>query len=194
MPIRPERLRPGDTIGIIAPASPPPDPKTIDRAAERLRGLGFAVNLGRHVRKRCGFLAGSDRERAGDLMQMFGNPEVKAIVCLRGGYGTARLLDLLDYNLIRANPKIFVGYSDITSLHCALLKKANLISFHGPMLNSDLTRDDLPEFTLRSFLNTLCQPLPAGNLCKNYRAKTVAVLRRGTACGPLLGGNLSLLC
>src|SRR5205085_109159 len=140
------------------------------------------------------FLAGSDRERAGDLMQMFGNPEVKAIVCLRGGYGTARLLDLLDYNLIRANPKIFVGYSDITSLHCALLKKANLISFHGPMLNSDLTRDDLPEFTLRSFLNTLCQPLPAGNLCKNYRAKTVAVLRRGTACGPLLGGNLSLLC
>src|SRR5215470_6333680 len=140
MPIKPERLRYGDTIAIIAPASAPPDPKAIDLSVEVLERLGFKARLAPNVRKRLGFLAGSDRDRAGDLMKMFIDRTVKAILCVRGGYGTARLLSLLDYGLIRSRPKILIGYSDITSLHCALLTKANLVSFHGRRLNSDLIK------------------------------------------------------
>jgi muramoyltetrapeptide carboxypeptidase len=194
MPIKPSRLSQGDTIGIVAPASAPIDPKAIQRSVKVLQRLGFRVKLGRHLRKRRGFLAGSDEERAGDLMSMFSSPEVKAILCVRGGYGSARLLPLLDYQMIRANPKTFVGYSDITSLHCAFLKLANLVTFHGPMLHSDFCKKDMPDFTLQSFLITLTQPYAAGSICNNYRGKTISVLRRGKACGRLLGGNISLLC
>src|SRR5690242_3423419 len=122
--IKPERLSFGDTIGIVAPASPPPDPQAVDRAVEALERFGFKPKLGKHVRERHGFLAGSDRDRAADIMDMFADKNVKAIICLRGGYGSARLLQLLDYEVIRQNAKIFSGYSDITSLHCAFAKKA----------------------------------------------------------------------
>ena len=194
MRIKPERLNYSDTIGIIAPASAPPDPKNIDRSVAVLERLGFKPKLAPNVRKRWGFLAGNDRERASDLMKMFTDRKVKAIICLRGGYGTARLLPLLDYRPIRANPKIFIGYSDITSLHCAFLVKSNLVSFHGPMLNSDFVKQDLPDFTLQSFLKTLMQPSAPGSICDGYQRKTVTILRRGVASGPLIGGNLSLLC
>jgi len=194
MLIRPKRLQPGDTIGIIAPASAPPDPRNLDRAVAALQQLGFKVKLAPNARKRRGFLAGTDRERADDLMGMFADRAVNAILCVRGGYGTARLLPLLDYRVIRANAKILVGYSDITSLHCALLKKANLISFHGPMLNSDFIHPDLPRFTLESFLRTLTQPSPPGGISQGYRRKTVNVLRSGISRGQLIGGNLTLLC
>jgi muramoyltetrapeptide carboxypeptidase len=194
VPNKPERLDYGDVVGIVAPASAPPDPNNIDRSVEVLKRLGFKPRLSANVRKRWGFLAGNDRQRAGDVMRMFTDSKVKAIVCLRGGYGTARLLSLLDYGLIRKNPKIFVGYSDITSLHCAFLRKAGLVSFHGPMLNSDFVKEALPDFTLQGFLRTLMQPKAPGGICHGYRRKTVRVLRRGVASGPLIGGNLSLLC
>jgi len=166
MPIKPPRLRLGDTIGIIVPASAPPDPKAIDRSVETLKKLGFKPRLAKNVRKRWGYLAGTDRERASDLMSMFTDKNVNAIICVRGGYGTGRLLPLLDYKAIGANPKIFLGYSDITSVHCAFLEKANLISFHGPMLNSDFIKDDFPEFTLESALEVLMHPKPAGSIWK----------------------------
>jgi len=191
---RPKRLEPGDTIGIVAPASAPPDPKNLDRAVPVLQKSGFRVKLAPNVRRRWGFLAGSDRERAGDLMRMFTDRRVKAIVCLRGGYGTARLLPLLDYQAIRSNPKILVGYSDITSLHCALLTKANLISFHGPMLNSDFVHKTMPPFTLESFVRVLSEPIVPGSISQGYRSKTIKALRHGVARGQLIGGNLSLLC
>ena len=194
MLIKPDRLTRGDTFGVVAPASAPPDPKNIDRAAAALEHLGFKPLLAPNVRRRHGFLAGSDRDRASDLMRMFAHRKVKAILCVRGGYGSARLLPLLDYHLIRANPKIFVGYSDITSLHCAFLTHARLVSFHGPMLNSDFVKPDLPSFTRQGFLRTLTQPSPPGSICRGYRRKTVTILRRGIASGPLVGGNLSLLC
>ncbi len=127
-------------------------------------------------------------------MKMFADRKVKAIICVRGGYGTARLLPLLDYRTIRANPKIFIGYSDITSLHCAFLVKSNLVSFHGPMLNSDFVKKDLPDFTLQSFLKTLMQPSAPGSICDGYKGKTVTILRRGVVSGPLMGGNITLLC
>ena len=194
MPLKPERLNYGETVGIIAPASAPPDPKNIDRSVAALERLGFKPRLARHVRARWGFLAGSDRDRAADIMAMFADRRVRAIFCFRGGYGTARLLPLLDYAVIRANPKIFVGYSDITSLHCAFLVKAGLVSFHGPMLNSDLINEKIPECTLSGFLRTLMQPVAAGSICQGYDKKTVEVIRRGRAAGELLGGNISILC
>ncbi|HWX20898.1 MAG TPA: LD-carboxypeptidase [Candidatus Binatia bacterium] len=194
MRILPPHLAPGDTLGIIAPASAPPDPKNIDRSVAVLQALGFKTKLAPNVRKRWGFLAGTDRDRAADLMKMFTDRKVNAILCVRGGYGTARLLPLLDYQIIRAHPKIFVGYSDITSLHCAFLARANLVSFHGPMLNSDFVKPDLPDFTLTSFLRTLIAPVPPGSICQGYKKKTIAILRRGAASGPLLGGNISILC
>ncbi len=194
MPIKPHHLSPGETIGIVAPASAPPDPKAIDRSVAVLEGLGFKVKLAHNARKRRGFLAGTDRERAADLMNMFQDARVKAILCVRGGYGTARLLSLLDFPTIARNPKIFIGYSDITSLHCALLAKANLVSFHGPMLNSEFVKKDLPDFTLQSFSRTLMRASAPGAICQGYKTKTVSILRRGTAGGRLIGGNLSLLC
>jgi len=194
MLIRPDRLHYGDTIGIIAPASAPPDPKNIDRSVAVLERLGFKPRLAPHVRHRWGYLAGSDRDRASDLMQMFADRKVKAIICVRGGYGTARLLPRLDYQTIRANPKIFVGYSDITSLHCAFLIKSSLVTFHGPMLNSDFVKQNLPTFTLQSFLRTLMQPSAPGSIRAGYKRKTVSILRRGVVSGPLMGGNITLLC
>jgi muramoyltetrapeptide carboxypeptidase len=100
----------------------------------------------------------------------------------------------LDYATIRANPKVFIGYSDITSLHCAFLVKANLATFHGPMLNSDFLKPKLPEFTIQGFLRTVLQPAPAGSICQGYRSRTVRVLSPGIATGRLIGGNLSVLC
>jgi muramoyltetrapeptide carboxypeptidase len=216
MLIRPRHLSPGDTIGIVAPASAPPEPKAIDRGVAVLENLGFKCKLAPNVRQRNGYLAGTARQRAGDVMRMFADRRVNAIICVRGGYGTARLLPLLDYRVIRANAKIFVGYSDITSLHCAFLTKANLISFHGPMLNSDFVHEDMPAFTLQSFLRMLgvstgtnrhTTPAPAkmagatqseiaphGGIAHGYRRKTIQVLHGGRSQGQLIGGNLALLC
>jgi muramoyltetrapeptide carboxypeptidase len=187
-------LHPGATLGIVAPASAPPDPKVLDRAIAGLEQLGYRIKLAPHVHKRWGYLAGTDRERASDLMRMFSDRQVAAILCVRGGYGTARLLPLLDYRAIRAQAKILVGYSDITALHCALLTQAGLVSFHGPMLNSDFGADPLPDFTVQSFLRTLASAAKAPTLITDSEAKTIKVLRRGIAHGPLLGGNLSVLC
>lgn len=127
-------------------------------------------------------------------MEMFVDATVKGIICFRGGYGAARLLPLLDYATIRENPKVFIGYSDITSLHGAFLAKAGLISFHGPMLNSDFLKNNLPDFTLQSFLRTLMQASAPGSVCQGYKKKTIKVLSPGNASGPLVGGNISILC
>lgn len=192
--LKPERLCFGDTVGIIAPASPPQDPKAVDRAAAALVRFGFKPKLAKNVRARLGFLAGTDRERAADLMAMFADKKVKAIICLRGGYGVARILDRLDYGVIQRNPKILSGYSDITSLHGALAKNVNLISIHAPMFNGALDDPKVPGFTKQSFFRAVMEARPAGSICDGYAGKTVSILRGGVADGRLIGGNLSLIC
>ncbi|HEX4645470.1 MAG TPA: LD-carboxypeptidase, partial [Verrucomicrobiae bacterium] len=189
MPAKPPRLNFGDTIALVAPASPPVDARAVDQSIAALEKIGFKVKLARHARERRGFLAGTDRERAADLMEAFRDRQVKAVICLRGGYGSARLLPLLDYELIRRNSKIFAGFSDTTSLHCAFLKKSSLISFHGPMAASDFIKREFPDFTLRSFLRTLMEPEAPGGIRQGYDGKTVRILRRGIVSGPLIGGN-----
>lgn len=192
--LKPDRLCFGDTIGIIAPASAPPDPQAVDRAAAALEKFGFKPKLGKNIRARLGFLAGTDRERAADLMTMFADKKVKAIVCLRGGYGCARILDRLDYELIRRNPKILAGYSDITALHFALLQKAGLISFHAPMWNGALADPKVPQFTRKSFIQTVMEAKARGSICEGCPDKAVSILRGGSTEGRLIGGNLSLIC
>src|SRR5882724_3950033 len=192
--LKPERLCFGDTVGVIAPSSPPPDPKAVDRAAEALEKFGFKPKLAENLRARHGFLAGGDRERAGDLMEMFTDKKVKAIICLRGGYGSARLLERLDYRVIRRNPKIFSGFSDITSLHCAFAKKVNMISIHAPMLNGGLQAKDLPEFTRAAFFRTVMEAKAPGSIVVGYDQKSISTLCCGVAEGRLIGGNLSVLC
>jgi muramoyltetrapeptide carboxypeptidase len=191
---KPPRLRFGDVVGIVAPGSPPRDPSAVSRAVTALAKLGFKPRLARNARKRLGFLAGSDAERAADLMEMFSDREVKAIVCLRGGYGAGRLLAQLDYTAIKRTPKIFAGYSDITALHCALLTQAGLVSFHGPMMIDGLGGSRFPAFSLRSLLRTIMEPSPAGSICEGCDRKSIRILKSGRAVGCLIGGNLSLLC
>src|SRR5258706_11834808 len=126
----------GDTIGIAAPASPPEQPEKIDETVDRLTAYGFRVKMEKHLRKRDGYLAGGDEERAEDINTLFTDAEVRGIFALRGGYGSCRILPLLDYAAIRANPKPLVGYSDITAMHNAILVKAGLVTFHGPNASS----------------------------------------------------------
>jgi muramoyltetrapeptide carboxypeptidase len=192
--LRPERLSFGDTVGIAAPASAPHQPKEIDHAIHALERLGFKPKPARHLRERLGFLAGSDRDRADDLMRLFADRNVKAIFCLRGGYGSGRLLSRLDFDLVRRNPKIFLGFSDITALHCAFQTRAGLVSFHGPMLSSHLAQSELSDFTLHGLLRTLMRPKAPGSICTGFTEKAARSLRRGSASGRLLGGNLSVLC
>ncbi|MGA9452525.1 MAG: LD-carboxypeptidase [Verrucomicrobiia bacterium] len=192
--IKPGRLQFGDVVGLVAPASPPTDPTDVAHHMAALEKLGFKPKLAPNARKRLGFLAGTDEERADDLMSMFADRAVKAIFCIRGGYGSGRLLRLLDYHLIKRHPKILIGFSDITSLHCALLTRARLVSFHGPTLNTSLTSDHPPPFVVQSLLRTIMEPAAAGSICEGYTQDTISILKGGVACGQLIGGNLSVLC
>lgn len=191
---KPQRLRPGDVIGLAAPASAPAKPEMIDACVKAIKRLGYRVHLPRHIGERCGFLAGRDEQRAADLMELFGDESVRAIVCVRGGYGSARAAALLDYEFIAERPKILVGYSDITALHCALREKARFVTFHGPMAAPDFARRPGSRFTLASFLRTVTKPEAAGSILQGYRGARPRALRSGSAEGPLVGGNLSLLC
>ena len=139
----PARFAVGDTIGIAAPASPPDRPNVIADSIARFESLGFKIKTGANLEKRDGYLAGSDEERAGDINGLFADPEVKAIFALRGGYGSCRILPLLDYDVIRANPKPFVGYSDITAMHLAILVRSGLITFHGSNASSAFTEANI---------------------------------------------------
>lgn len=135
---KPKKLLPGDTVAFVSPASPffrgeftPAE--VLQQARDALHDLGLRTVVGRHASDTYGYLAGTDADRANDFMEAFLNPDVQGVVCMGGGYGTPRLLDLLDYDAIAANPKVFVGYSDITALHTAIGQRAGLVTFHGPM-------------------------------------------------------------
>ncbi|WP_249866428.1 S66 peptidase family protein [Paenibacillus konkukensis] len=186
-PVRPGALSPGDTVGITAPASWG-DRQRMEESARYLERLGLRVRMGETLVKRHGYLAGTDEERARELNGMFADPEIKAILCARGGYGTGRIADLLDYGLIRANPKVFWGYSDITFLHMAMLRYAELVTFHGPML-IDLEEEEPDPLTLQNY-ETLLNP---SALRYTEEISPLHTLVEGEAAGQLVGGNLSLL-
>ncbi|MEM6380439.1 MAG: LD-carboxypeptidase, partial [Bacteroidota bacterium] len=192
--LKPKRLKAGDTIGLITPGSFIPD-KALEKAVANVKKLGFKVKLGKNIRALRGFNAGTDAQRLEDLHTMFSDPDVDGIWCARGGYGCTRILPLINYNLIRNNPKVFLGYSDITALHNAFLQQCQLVTFHGPVASSTMT-----SYATQQFKSVLMQPkaklsIPiaqANAQIKDelYQEKTVV---SGTAQGALIGGNLSLL-
>ena len=187
----PRRLKKGDLIGIICPASPVADPSRIERGVRYLEGLGYRTTVGRNASRRLGYLAGTDVERAEDIHAMFTDRNVRGVFCARGGYGTPRLLSLIDYRLIARNPKILVGYSDITALALAIWRKCRLVTYHGPMLAVDLA-DGVNPFAEESLWRVLTSPARRATLALADDSPP-RVMHHGSATGRLLGGNLSLL-
>ena len=193
--IIPKALNQGDTIGIVSPASAIFDSEPYQIAQESFEAMGLKVKFGQFAHSRYGHLAGSDEERAKELNEMFGNPEIKAIIALRGGAGSARILDKLDYDLISKNPKIFVGYSDITALHLAIFEKTGLVSFHGPVAASTWNSFSYDYFKRLLFdgEKILYQnPQSKGDQLAQT-SNRIRTITPGIAKGMLLGGNLSVV-
>ncbi|HET8656160.1 MAG TPA: LD-carboxypeptidase [Longimicrobiaceae bacterium] len=186
--IRPPALRPGARVALVAPAGPLP-PEAVERAEARVRSLGWEPVTGAHARCRRGFLAGSDDERAADLDAALRDPANDAVWCLRGGYGTMRILDRLDWGALTARPRPVIGFSDNTALHLAI-QRLGIVSFHGP----HPAVADLPPFAVDGLVRTLTIPEPAGVLPFPASGPARAeMMVNGVAEGPLVGGNLALL-
>jgi muramoyltetrapeptide carboxypeptidase len=190
--IKPKKLKKGDLIGIISPASSPSDLSRIDRGVMYLESIGYKVEVGKNVGKFYGYLAGKDEERLEDLHYMFKKKDVRAIICVRGGYGTPRLLDKIDYKLIRNNPKIFVGYSDITAIQLAFFNKVGLVTFAGPMLAVDFYNEINP-FTEEMFWALITSNKKFGKV-KFPDDEKIFHLIKGNSRGRILGGNLATIC
>jgi muramoyltetrapeptide carboxypeptidase len=183
--LKPSRLVSGDTHGIIAPATPFDKQKFRDGLVV-IEEMGFSVFFPENIFEQKGYLAGSDAHRADIINSMFADPEIKGIICARGGYGALRILPLMDFNIIASNPKILIGCSDITVLLNTLYSKCKLVSLHGPMVQSlanasDQTKQSLQEMLLKD------EPL-------SLRCKKSVVIHPGQASGIMAGGNLTTLC
>jgi muramoyltetrapeptide carboxypeptidase len=191
MAIKAKALRRGDTIGLIAPASAPQTKEKITGSVRYFESLGYRVALGKNIEKRYGYLAGTDKERLDDIHHMFADKKVKAIFFIRGGYGTIRFLPFVDYNLIAKNPKIFVGYSDATSLFNAIYKKTGLQSlFYGPMPGVDIWNGFDP-FAEECMWRALTNPKPFGELPMNG-SEGIPLTKSSSAEGRLIGGNVTV--
>ena len=193
--LRPARLVPGDVVGLVDSASATWEPIDIDIVEETLTALGLVARRGVHLLDRRGSLAGSDRDRAADVMAMFTDPSVKAVLPVRGGWGCARILPHLDFDAIRRNPKVLMGYSDLTALLLAIHARTGLVTFHGPNGASDwnpTSTDFFSRVVLKAEAVMFTNPRDRGETLAQteYRIKTITP---GVARGRLLGGNLSVL-
>lgn len=186
---KPPRLQPGDQIAVVAPASPLKDGR-LEAGLRYLRDKGFRLVLGEHLYDEFGYLAGPDAARAGDLQEAFSREDVKAVFCARGGYGSIRIVDDVDWSVLRERPKVFVGYSDITTLHLAIHHSARLVTFHGPMVVN--LGEGLNSRAERTFWHAVTSPEPLEELVA--REDDVQTVVPGQASGVLAGGNLSLVC
>ena len=184
---RPAALRPGDRLAIVAPASPCAE-DAVRRGALELETLGFDVAIDDRVFAQAGgYLAGEPALRAAHLQELFADPAVAGIVCVRGGYGSAQILPLLDADAIAASPKVFVGYSDITAIHTWLLQRCGLVSFHGPMLEGRFA--DRARYDRDSFVRAVSVGEPMGALVP----PSLEIWRDGEASGVLVGGTITQL-
>jgi muramoyltetrapeptide carboxypeptidase len=198
--IKPKALKRGDTIGVVAPAGPV-NRERIDRALERIQQRGFGIRTYGDIYRRTGYLAGDDATRAEELMAAFSDRETAAVWCARGGYGVARLLDRLDFDVVRRNPKIFVGFSDISILHVVIQQRAGVVTFHGPNLQDGFGKpDDMPtanEAALwQALMGTGPQSADGGYTLdlSSVEPLELRTITRGTASGRLTGGNLAVIC
>lgn len=194
-PIKPPRLEPGQTIGLISPSGPTSagtatTPEILEAARTRLAEAGFRTVVGPHALGVRGYLAGPDGDRVSDLHTMFADPAIDAVLCIRGGYGAMRLLDALDYDTIRRHPKVLIGFSDITVLHLAFSRCAKLVTFHGPNAPV-LAKND--GYDLDELLRAVTRPDPLGPLANPPDGPAIETLVPGIAEGRLIGGNASAL-
>lgn len=188
--IRPAALPRNATIGIISPSSPQRDVARLERGIRYLESLGYSVKLGNHVYASHGaYLAGTDEQRATDLHEMFSDPQVSAVFCARGGYGCARMLEHIDFSIIRRNPKIFVGFSDVTVLQLAMFRRTRLVTFSGAMPSVDMA-DGFDGQSEEQFWRIVTSAKPFGKLPQPW---PLDVVQRGDVRGRLMGGNLSVL-
>ncbi|MGB1639557.1 MAG: S66 peptidase family protein [Pseudohongiellaceae bacterium] len=195
---KPSRLGAGATVGLVTPASNVPENEDLLAAMDLVRSLGFKAKAAPNLRRRKQYLAGSDQQRADDLNGMFADDEVDAIFCVRGGYGSGRLLRDLDYQTIADNPKILMGYSDITAILNAIHVKTGMITYHGPIAG-----DNFSGYTYEQFQRILIEPRQVTRIAEPpaFEQKPGVVEREnrltpivpGQAEGTLIGGNLSLL-
>lgn len=195
--LKPRALRRGDTVALVCPSSRPFDSGKIAHSQRWLESEGFRVIVGQHVLERYGNFAGTDDQRLADFHAAWANPEVKAVICERGGNGASRLLPRLDYDLIRANPKPFIGYSDITALHLAIHRMTGLITLHGSVASdARATR-----YSYEQWIKALTSTEPLGAIPDPVSDKPFpppyppyrTVIRDGKASGRLIGGNLTLI-
>ena len=182
--IKPKKLKPGDTIAIIAPSGVV-DIDAINKASIYFTNKGYKIKLGENISKTDRYLAGSDADRLSDLHSAFEDNSIDAIICARGGYGALRLANKLDFELIKKHPKIFCGYSDITVLNALLFKQCGLITFSGPMAQSDFTGNTIEPYTEQSFFNALC-----GNYLEIKPIEN-KLYSNNSCSGVLIGGNLT---
>ncbi len=196
--LKPARLRPGMTVGVVAPSGPAEEDETVRYGLELVESFGFRAKPGKHLFERTQYLAGPDAARAADLNAMFADPEVGAIMALKGGYGAMRILPYLDYGVIRANPKAIVGYSDITALHCALHRNCGLITYHGQTALSSFTTYSIGEFQKvlmepKADIQIGAPPPFNAGPGRVERENRITSFRAGIARGRLIGGNLTLI-
>lgn len=184
--IKPKKLNLNDKIGIIAPAGAVDSDVQALKAKEFFENLGYKIVFGKNIFNKKNYLAGTDEEKLEDLHNFFLDPEIKAIFCLRGGYGSIRLINKINYELIKNNPKIFAGYSDITALCTMFLKRAGLITYHAPMFQGDFGVDEVSKFTLNRFLEVITAD-------KKQTLKAEKIYKQGNANGISFGGNLSTI-
>ena len=195
---KPDRLRAGATVGLVTPASNVPENEDLLAAMDLVRSLGFEAKPAPNLRRRKQYLAGSDQQRADDLNGMFADDEVDAIFCVRGGYGSGRLLRDLDYQTIANNPKILMGYSDITAILNAIHVKTGMVTYHGPIAG-----DNFSSYTYEQFQRLLIEPRQVTRIAEPpafeqqpgvvERENRLTPIVPGRAEGKLIGGNLSLL-
>ena len=178
-----KKLERGDTIGLIGLANSVSKDKILE-TKEKIEKLGYKVKLGKHIFESWYSFAGKDENRLFDLNNFFEDTEVDAILCIRGGYGSIRIVEGLNFEMIKRNPKIFIGYSDITTIHSALNERCDLITFHGPMGASNFL--DIDEFTLKSFLESVTTTSPM----EIVNPIPLKAITPGKAKGKVIGGNL----
>lgn len=190
---KPRKLKTGDTIGVISPASPSENKSEIARAKETIENMGYKVVLSKNLNKTKGFIAGTEKERAEDFNEMFRRDDIDAVFVTQGGYGSAQIIGRIDFGLMRSNPKIFVGFSDITSLHMAAQKFADTVTFHGPCM-SRFNSEDLTDYTKEYFFKAVSKNEPIGEIKLSDPRKWVNIINGGSAEGTVTGGNLTLIC
>ncbi|MDX2439552.1 MAG: LD-carboxypeptidase [Desulfobacterales bacterium] len=183
--LKPPRLKRGDTIGIVAPASHF-DLEKFNRGIAVLESMGFNTSVPEGLFNKKGYFAGSDLERAEMVNRYFADTTIKAIMCARGGYGSIRILSLLDYETIQKNPKIFVGFSDVSALLSTLYSRCRLVTFHGPTVTTLGNSDQKTKDSLLSMITSGEKP--------EIAMESGITIQPGSASGPVLGGNLNTLC